>query len=118
MKLRIIKNKKDYKACQEWVAKQAEKEPESDTKDGEKLAVARLLISHFEAQQHTTSKHDAVDIVKARMAEMGLRNKDLVGKIGSKGYVSSILSKKKPLTLEIARVLYHELSLPAEIFLR
>ena len=48
---------------------------------------------------------------------MGLKNKDLVGKIGSKGYVSAILNKHKPLTLELAKLFHKELSIPAEILL-
>jgi HTH-type transcriptional regulator/antitoxin HigA len=48
---------------------------------------------------------------------LGLKNKDLVGKVGSKGYVSSILSKRKPLTLELARLFHKELNIPAEVLL-
>jgi HTH-type transcriptional regulator/antitoxin HigA len=51
------------------------------------------------------------------MADMGLRIKDLVGEIGSKGYVSAILSGRKPLTLEIARLLHNELGIPADVLL-
>ncbi len=49
--------------------------------------------------------------------ELGLKNKDLVGKIGSKGYVSSLLNKKKPLTLELAKFFHQELNIPAEVLL-
>jgi len=51
------------------------------------------------------------------MKEAGLRNKDLVGKVGSKGYVSSILSGRKPLTLELAKLFHRELNIPAEVLL-
>jgi HTH-type transcriptional regulator / antitoxin HigA len=51
------------------------------------------------------------------MEEKGLRNKDLVNKIGSKGYVSAILSRKKPLTLELAKIFHKELGVPAEVLL-
>ena len=50
------------------------------------------------------------------MLEKGIRNKDLVGKIGSKGYISSILNKRKPLTLETAKIFKQELELPSDIF--
>jgi HTH-type transcriptional regulator/antitoxin HigA len=46
-----------------------------------------------------------------------MRNKDLVGKVGSKGYVSALLNKRKPLTLELARLFHREFSIPAEILL-
>ena len=48
--------------------------------------------------------------------EKGLKGKDLVGKIGSKGHVSAILQGKKPLTLHTAKILHAELGIPAEIF--
>ena len=51
------------------------------------------------------------------MEERGLKNKDLIGRIGSKGYVSAILSGKKPMTIEIARIFHRELGVPAEVLL-
>ena len=51
------------------------------------------------------------------MSEKGWKSKDLVGIVGSKGYVSSLLSGKKALTLEIARIFHRQLGVPAEILL-
>jgi HTH-type transcriptional regulator/antitoxin HigA len=51
------------------------------------------------------------------MDELGLKNKDFVGKVGSKGYVSSLLNKRKPLTLELAKLFHQELNIPAEVLL-
>jgi HTH-type transcriptional regulator/antitoxin HigA len=41
----------------------------------------------------------------------------LVEIIGSKGYISAILNKRKPLTLEIAKIFHKELGVPANILL-
>ena len=51
------------------------------------------------------------------MQERGLKNKDLVGKIGTKGYVSAVLNKKKPLTLELAKMFHRELGISADVLL-
>jgi len=51
------------------------------------------------------------------MQDLGMKNKDLVGKVGSKGYVSALLNKRKPLTLELAKLFHRELSIPAEVLL-
>ena len=51
------------------------------------------------------------------MSEKGLKNKDLVGKFGSKGYVSAVLNRKKPLTMELAQLFHRELGVPAEVLL-
>lgn len=58
-----------------------------------------------------------IEAIKVKMDELGLKNKDLVGKVGSKGYISSILNKKKPLILELAKLFHQELSIPAEVLL-
>lgn len=47
------------------------------------------------------------------MEEKGLRHKDLVGKLGSKSYVSAVLNRRKPLTLAMAKVFHKELGIPA-----
>jgi HTH-type transcriptional regulator/antitoxin HigA len=51
------------------------------------------------------------------MLDLGLKNNHFVGKVGSKGYVSAILNKRKPLTLELARFFHTELGIPADILL-
>jgi HTH-type transcriptional regulator/antitoxin HigA len=51
------------------------------------------------------------------MEEKGLVNKDLVSWLGSKGYVSAILSGKKPLTLNIVKLLHQKLGIPAAVLL-
>ena len=58
-----------------------------------------------------------IDAIKVKMDELGLKNIDLVGKVGSKGYISALLNKKKPLTLKLAKLFYKELNIPAEVFL-
>lgn len=51
------------------------------------------------------------------MLEKSLKNKDLVGKFGSKGYVSALLNKRKPLTLELAKLFHNELGVSADVLL-
>ena len=51
------------------------------------------------------------------MQERGLKNKDFVGKPGTKGYVSAVLNKRKRLTLELAKHFHRELGISAEVLL-
>lgn len=51
------------------------------------------------------------------MEERGLRNYDLIGKIGSKGYISALLNKRKPLTLELIKLFHKEFHIPVEILI-
>ena len=117
MELKIIKTKKHYEQYLDWVNIQFEHKVKSNTPQGEKLQVALLLIKQYDDANYPIPLPDPIDAIKVKMNELGLKNKDLVGKMGSKGYVSSLLNKKKPLTLELAKLFHQELNIPAEVLL-
>lgn len=117
MELKIIKTKKQYEQFLDWVDVQFDKKVKADTPQGEKLQVALLLIKKYEDANYPIPFPDPIDAIKIKMDELGLKNKDLVGKVGSKGYVSSLLNKRKPLTLELAKLFHQELNIPAEVLL-
>lgn len=81
------------------------------------LQVAFLLIKQYEDSNYPVTMPELIEAIKVKMKDAGLRNKDLVGKVGSKGYISSILSERKPLTLELAKLFHRELNIPAEVLL-
>lgn len=116
MELKVIKNKKEYKAYLDWVDELFDKKVSPESREGEELKVALLLIREYEDKYFPVPVPDPIDAIKIKMEEKGLRNKDLVGIIGSKGYISALLNKKKPLSLEIARIFHKELGIPAEVF--
>jgi HTH-type transcriptional regulator/antitoxin HigA len=117
MELKIIKTKKQYEEFLDWVDMLFDKKIKADTPQGDKLQVALLLIKQYEDANYPIPLPDPIDAIRVKMDELGLKNKDLVGKVGSKGYVSSLLNKKKPLTLELAKLFHQELNIPAEVFL-
>ena len=117
MKLKIIKTQKEYDRYLEWVDEMFDKKTKLNTPEGDALQVALLLIKQYEDEHFPIPVPDPIEAIKLKMQEKGLKNKDLVGKIGSKGYVSAILNKRKPLTLEIAKLFHHELGVSAEILL-
>ena len=117
MELRIIKSEEQYEKILEWVDRQFDRKVKPDSPLGEKVQIALLLIKQYEDQHHPVPMPDPIEAIKLKMEERGMRNKDLVGKVGSKGYVSAILNKRKPLTLELAKLFHRELSIPAEVLL-
>jgi HTH-type transcriptional regulator/antitoxin HigA len=117
MELKVIKNEKKYQEYLNWVDELFDKQLSPDTKEGEMLQVALLLIKQYEDANYPVPMPDPIEAIKSKMKDAGLRNKDLVGKVGSKGYISSILSGRKPLTLELAKVFHRELNIPAEVLL-
>lgn len=116
MELSVIKNKTQYKAYLKWVDEMFDKKISPKSPIGKKVEVALLLIKHYEDVHFAIPYPDPIETIKLKMTELGLKNKDLVGKFGSKGYVSSLLSGKKPLTLELAKLFHQELHIPAEVF--
>jgi HTH-type transcriptional regulator / antitoxin HigA len=117
MNLKIIGSKKEYKQYLDWVDEMFDKKVSPKTPEGEKLKVVLLLIKQYEDQHYPIPKPDPIDAIKGKMIDLGLKNKYFVGKVGSKGYVSAILNKRKPLTLAIARLFHNELGIPADILL-
>jgi HTH-type transcriptional regulator/antitoxin HigA len=117
MDLQIIKTDKAYIDMLEWVDAQFDLSYPPHTKEGEKLQIALLLIKQYEDAFYPIPVPDPLAVVKLKMEEKGLINKDLVNWLGSKGYVSAILSGKKPLTLKIAKLLHQHLGIPASVLL-
>ncbi len=117
MELKIIKTKRQYQEYLDWVDRMFDRKVKPHTPEGEKLQVALLLIKQYEDAKYPIPVPDPIEAIKLKMQEMGLKNKDLVGKVGSKGYVSALLNKRKPLTLELAKLFHRELDIPADILL-
>jgi len=117
MQLKIIKNKKQYEEYLDWVDAMFDKKVKRNTPEGDKLEITLLLIKQYEDLHYRIPMPDPIDAIRIKMKDIGLKNKDLVGKFGSKGYISALLNKKKPLTLELAKLFHQELNIPAEVLL-
>lgn len=118
MEIKIIKTKKQYEETLSWIDEMFDKKIKPNTFEGEKLQIALLVVKQYEDANYAIPFPDPIAAIKIKMEELGMKNKDMVDKIGSKGYVSSILNKRKPLTLEIAKIFHKELRIPAEILLQ
>ncbi|MBK8348838.1 MAG: transcriptional regulator [Saprospiraceae bacterium] len=77
-----------------------------------------MLIEKYEMETETAFRNpDPIEVLKYKMEEIELRNKDLVGIIGSKSKVSEVLNRKRRLTLEMIRNLNKSLHIPAELLI-
>lgn len=117
MDLQIIKTEKEYQNLLDWIDAQFDLGYEPNTSEGEKLQIALLLIKQYEDANYAIPFPNVLAVIKLKMEEKGLVNKDLVSWLGSKGYVSAILSGKKPLTLNIVKLLHQKLGIPAAVLL-
>jgi HTH-type transcriptional regulator / antitoxin HigA len=117
MEILPIKSENEYQSMLDWVDSQFDLLPEVDSFVGQQLQIALLLIKAYEDVHYKIPMPDAIEAVKQKMEEQGLQNKDLVQWIGSKGYVSALLNKKKPMTLKLAKIFHQKLGIPAQVLL-
>jgi HTH-type transcriptional regulator / antitoxin HigA len=118
MKLKPVKTESEYRELMDWVDLKLGNPPDLETAEGEALQIALLLIKDYEDKNYPIPLPDPIAVIKLKMQESGLKNKDLVAlKFGSKGHISSLLSKRKPLTLDLAKRFHQEFGIPAEVFL-
>ena len=110
-----MKTKDDYNRANERMVELFDSP--QHTPENDELGLLILLIKDYDDRNYALPKIDVLDIIKEKMNEQGLKNKDLEPIIGSKSYVSSILSGKRELTLKIAQRLKEYFNLPAEVFL-
>jgi len=87
------------------------------TPESEELELLIVLIKDFDEKHYKLPELDALEVIKYKMTEMGIKAKDLEPIIGSKGHVSAILSGKREITLKMAQKLKNYFRIPAEVFL-
>jgi len=90
---------------------------DENTPEGDELDLLLLLVKDYEDKHYHIPDPDPIEVIKLRLEEKGLKQKDLEPIIGSKGYVSQVLSGKKELTLKMVRGLHSFLGISADILL-
>jgi HTH-type transcriptional regulator/antitoxin HigA len=115
MTVKILKNERDYNTALKRADEIFDARP--NTPKGEELSLLLLVIKDYEDKYHQVPVPDALNVIRMKMDELGMKNKDLEPLLGSKSYVSQILSGKKSLSAEVMRVLHRELGIPASILL-
>ena len=78
------------------------------------------LIDKYESEHYPIDPPDPIEAIKIRMAEMDLHQKDLMKIIGTKsrGTISNILNKRRPLTLPVIRALGPKLGLSFDVLIK
>ncbi|MEO0058549.1 MAG: hypothetical protein RLZZ312_196 [Bacteroidota bacterium] len=114
MNWKIITTKAEHKEACLRAMKIFHAEPNSPEDD--ELGILILLIKDFEDKHYPMPELDILEVIKMKMQELGLKNKDLEPIIGTKGHVSAILSGKREITLKMAQRLKNYFKIPAEVF--
>jgi HTH-type transcriptional regulator/antitoxin HigA len=90
----------------------------SNTKDGHEAELLALLIENYEEEHYKIEATDPITAIRIRMEEMQLKQKDLVGIVGSKGIVSEVLNRKRKLTVKMIRNLADKLKITPSVLIQ
>ena len=76
------------------------------------------LIEAYEAKHFPIPVPDPIAAIEFMMEQKGLSRRDLEPAIGSRGRVSEVLTRKRPLTLPMVRELSALLQIPAAVLVQ
>ena len=115
MEWKVLKSEEDYNKASLRLMETFHAQP--NTPEGDELELLMVLVKDYEDKHFELPELDPIEVIKYKMSEMGLKNKDLEPLIGSKGHVSAVLSGKREITLKMAQKLKDYFKIPAEVFL-
>jgi HTH-type transcriptional regulator/antitoxin HigA len=113
MEIRPIRNDPDYRAALEEIERLWDAEP--GTAEGDHVEVLATLVEAYEASHHPIPPPDPIAAIEFMLEQKGLTRRDLEPAIGSRGRVSEVLNRKRPLTLPMVRALSALLQIPMEV---
>jgi HTH-type transcriptional regulator / antitoxin HigA len=116
MDIRPIRSEADYRAALADIERLWKSEP--GTPEGDRVDVLATLIEAYEARHHPIPAPDPIAAVLFMMEQKGLTRRDLEAALGSRGRVSEILNRKRPLTLPMVRALSALLDIPTEVLVQ
>ena len=83
-----------------------------------KLMEASDIVEEYEEMYYQIGTPSLIDVIKLRMQELKIKNKDLAVLLGTTpSRISEYLSGKREITLKIARQLHKKLNIDSDIIL-
>jgi len=117
MKLKLIKTEEDYQKALKRLDKIFHSKKGS--KENEELEVLVMLIERYENEiVGEFPDPDPIEAIKFKMEQMDMTQKDLAKVVGLKSRASEILSRKRPMSINIIRKISLALSIPADILIQ
>jgi HTH-type transcriptional regulator/antitoxin HigA len=116
MEIRPIRTEEDYEAVLAeieslWGASYGSPE-------GDRFDVLVTLVEAYEQKHYPIEPPDPIEAILHQMESQGLNRRDLEPLLGSRGRVSEILSRKRPLSIEMIRNLQKGLGISADVLIQ
>ena len=118
MDIRPLHSEADYDEALDKIAGFFAQEPKPGTKEADQFDLLALVIADYEAKHWPIDPPDPIEAIKFRMEQKGYSQNDLAQLLGSRSRASEILSRKRPLTMEMAWKLNREWGISAESLIR
>lgn len=118
--IRAIKTKKQYREYLDEVNHLMNLDPDPESQEGELLETLVILIEEYESRLglDLPGVNDPIFIIKKRMEDLDLKQKDLIQAMGDKSVVSRVLKGERKLTYEMLIPLSKVLKIPVELLLK
>ena len=116
MKIKPIKNKKDYEQAMERLEVIFDAKKGSEL--GDELEILGMLIENYENEKFSIDFPDPIEAIKFRMEQLGYNQTDLANIVGLKSRASEILNRKRKLSLEMIRQIHSSLNIPTEVLIQ
>ena len=116
MLIKPIRSEDDYQASLAEIDRLMDAKP--NTPEGDRLEVLATLVEAWEETHIPIDDPDPVEAIFHRMEALGMSRKELEILIGSRGRVSEVLNRKRPLSLSMIRRLNETMRIPAEVLIR
>ncbi|MGD8295870.1 MAG: helix-turn-helix domain-containing protein [Desulfobacterales bacterium] len=112
--LKIIKNEREYQLALKSLEAVFDETRGNLAEYAETLTV---LIDHYESENFPMKESSGIEVLKFLMTQNVLKQKDLVGIVGSKSTVSEILNGKRPLNLQHIKSLAEKFNVKPATFI-
>ncbi len=115
--IRAIRSEEQYAEYLKVIDELMDLDPENNSDAGELLETLAILVEDYEKKQNLELPDtlSPIEVIKIRMSDLSLQQKDLIPAIGDKATVSKILNNKRKLTYEMVSRLSKLLRIPADM---
>jgi HTH-type transcriptional regulator / antitoxin HigA len=110
--IRPITNEKEFEAAHEVI--QDLMECPEGSEEEKILEAITILAVEYEKKHYPIPNPDPIEVIKYRMQELKLSQKDLAKYFGGENRVSEVLNKKRNLSLKMIKELHKNLGISAD----
>ena len=117
MEIKIIKSEKDYQEAAKRLESIFHSKP--GTKENDELQILVMIMEKYEDDLiGEFPDPDPIEAIKFKMEQMNINQSELAKIIGLRSRASEILSRKRPMSINIIRKISSALSIPADILIQ